>query len=351
VIGVKKIAELKNYLPRRCLGRLACVITNPKIKSLFAKQLTQALNQAGVKAIFFTVADGESSKSASVFFRLAQKVAKTRPSEDKFFIALGGGVVGDLTGFLASVYKRGVPYIQIPTTLLAQVDSAIGGKTALDLPTAKNLLGTFYQPALVFSEISFLEKLPARQLKTGLAEVIKYAVICDRKFFLYLEKNSRRLLHKEQRALEKIVLRASQIKAAIVREDEREKLGNRTLLNFGHTFAHAIEAASGYRSQRITHGEAVAIGMLVACETAEILGLAKKDAGERLEALLKKFGLPNKLPRWLKLDKILQAYRYDKKFIGGKNRLVLPLALGHAAVCRDIPEEVLRKALIKRVAG
>ena len=260
-------------------------------------------------------------------------------------VALGGGVTGDVAGYVASIYKRGIPYIQIPTTLLAQVDSAIGGKTAIDLPSAKNLVGSFYQPRIVISDIRFLNTLGKRVAISGLGEIIKYGIIEDRRLFVYLEKNIRRIRRFDRDSLEHIICRSSAIKARIVEKDEYDKKGTRARLNFGHTIGHAIESACGY-SKQYYHGEAVGIGMITASMIAARKGMLKEDALRRIIGLVKKAGLPTAISRKISMAKIMKAQRYDKKIIHGVNRFVLPLDIGRVKICENIPERLIR-AVIK----
>jgi 3-dehydroquinate synthase len=251
-----------------------------------------------------------------------------------------------VAGFVASIYKRGIPYIQIPTTLLAQVDSAIGGKTAVDLAEGKNLVGAFYQPRLVFSDVTFLKTLSLKQIQAGLAEVIKYAIIKDPQLFSYLENNLGDCLALKTAPLEFIVKRCSCLKAKIVEQDEREEKGVRTILNFGHTIGHAIESAADYK--RYNHGQAVALGMLVACQMSQNLGFIQDDILARIEKLIKATGLPTKINK-ISLAKILKAHYRDKKFIGKKNRFVLIQDIGKAKVVQDIPLRLIREAIKKRI--
>jgi 3-dehydroquinate synthase len=254
-------------------------------------------------------------------------------------------VIGDLGGFVASIYKRGIPYIQIPTTLLAQVDSSIGGKTAVDLSEGKNLVGAFYQPRLVFSDVKFIASLDERQMRSGLAEVIKYAAIKDRKLFGYLELNYKNILRRKISALEHIVQCCSAIKAGIVSVDEREERGLRTMLNFGHTVGHAIEAAARYKGY--THGEAIALGMLVACDISNRLDYLNTASCARIESLICNSGLPVKV-RGVVMRDIISAHYRDKKFIGSRNRFVLLEAIGRAKIVQNVPLKVITASLKER---
>jgi len=262
-----------------------------------------------------------------------------------FVIALGGGVIGDLAGFAAAIYKRGIPYLQIPTTLLAQVDSAIGGKTAIDLPVAKNLVGAFYQPKAVLSDISTLRSLPERELRNGLAEVIKYGVIKDSRLFEFIEKNYKKILRRDTQALSFIVARSSAIKARVVETDERDTTGARAILNYGHTFGHAIEAASEY-GEGYYHGEAIAVGMIIAARLAVDLGLMKARDANRIEDLIRSVGLPTKIKK-LPKARLYNAYLRDKKFIRGKSRLVLPTSIGSVKIVHAIPDHLILRSIAR----
>ena len=254
-------------LKRSDIGKDAIVITNSYLKKKIGNELRSTILKHGFSCKFFTAPDSEKAKSIRYCLDLIDKISKYDKKKQIFLIALGGGVIGDLTGFIASIYKRGVPYMHIPTTLLAQIDSSIGGKTAIDLKVAKNLVGAFYQPRLVIVDPGLLKSLPKRQLRSGLAEVIKYSVIKDRALFSYLENNHKNIISLKKKDVELIESRCIAIKARIVEKDEQEKKGMRTILNFGHTIGHAIESASGY-SGRYSHGEAVAIGMVAASRMA-----------------------------------------------------------------------------------
>ena len=342
IIGRDILARVGPMIKRLEVGRDAVVVTNPAINTLYGKKLSLILRRSGFSVRVLTVTDSERSKSIGCATRLLTAIARGDVRKKIFLIALGGGVIGDLTGFVAAVYKRGVPYIQIPTTFLAQIDSAIGGKTAVDLPVAKNLIGSFYQPRLVVSDVSLLRTLSSRQVKNGLAEAVKYGAIRDRRLFAYIEKNYTQLLAGNTRALEKVVVSCSAIKAQIVGCDEREARGIRTILNFGHTIGHAIETAGGYR--RYHHGEAVALGMRVAAAISCAVGLCGSCCCQRLEELLSAIGLPERIER-LSASRILEAMGHDKKFTAGKNRFVLLSQIGVARVVEGVPASVVKKAV------
>lgn len=351
LIGNRTIAELGRHLKACGLAeRPVLVVTQKAVAVYHEKALTDALTSAGFQVKIFVTPSSrssEASKSLPVYTRLIHAIAsaqgKNRPP---FLVALGGGVIGDLTGFAASVYRRGIPYVQIPTTLTAQVDSAIGGKTGIDLPEGKNLLGAIYQPSLVLSDPTLLETLPERHWNDGFAEVIKYGVIRDRGLFSMLEKFGPEV-RQRPKLLEKVIHRCAKIKAAIVEKDEFDKKEIRMVLNYGHTAGHAIEAASRF-SRQYSHGEAVAIGMLVAADIGDKLGILKeRELTGRIEKMLMKFSLPV-FYRNITPDSVLKAMGYDKKSEMGVNRFVLPVALGRTAVVRDVPETVIREALERR---
>lgn len=345
IIGNDILHTLARHLLKLKIGRYAYVITNAYIKKKYGSLLKKALSSKGINIRFKTVADSEKSKSLEISSEIIRDMVKFDRKKKFFIVAFGGGVIGDLSGFVASIYKRGVPYIQIPTTLLAQVDSSIGGKTAVDLPTGKNLVGAFYQPKLVFSELMFLKTLSRRQIQAGLAEVIKYGIIKDPKLFVYLERKNKGLLKLQPSALEYIVASCSKIKASIVTLDEREEKGLRTILNFGHTIGHAIEAASKYDAYN--HGEAIALGMLAAVDISRSFKFIGRDLFDRINKLIKSLGLPDKIKN-ITLNKIINAHYYDKKFVGSKNKFVLIKGLGKTLIVKNVPLAVIKEAIKRR---
>ncbi|MDP2941751.1 MAG: 3-dehydroquinate synthase [Candidatus Omnitrophota bacterium] len=345
IVGKNIIPSLGRRLRGLRVGQDGYIITNAKIKNICAKNIQKILRDSGFSLRFKIVPDSETSKSIGTASGVIADLARYDKKRSIFIIALGGGVVGDLSGFVAAVYKRGVPYIQLPTTLLAQVDSAIGGKTGVDLVEGKNLVGAFYQPRLVMSEIGFLKSLSLRQVRAGMAEVIKYGIIKDKALFSYLENNYPDILRLKPDALEFIVGRSSRIKAEIVSQDEREEAGLRTILNFGHTAGHAIEAAGGFKLYG--HGEAVALGMLVAAGISSRLRLISESEGERIENLIRAVGLPTRI-KGLVLSSIINAHYRDKKFIGTKNRFVLTKGISKTAIRENIPLEIIKDSLRER---
>ncbi len=287
--------------------------------------------------------EGEKAKSLSVFSSVLNKLFKFEKQKKICLLAVGGGVIGDIVGFVASVYKRGIPYLQIPTTLLASVDSSVGGKTAIDLPWGKNLIGSFYQPKLVLIDILNLKTLPLREIKSGLAEVVKYGVIISPPLFQYLEKNYSRILTLNSASLEKIILECVKIKTKLVEADEKDTHRKRIILNCGHTIAHSIETTFDY-SNIYNHGEAVALGLLIEAEISYHLNYISREDVERIKALLLKIGLPTKIKK-VSLSKLFAAMRFDKKFTSGKNKFALPSGIGSVKIVEEVPREIIKKAL------
>jgi 3-dehydroquinate synthase len=321
--------------------RRAAIVTNTTIAPLYLAPLRRALEESGVEVVPITVPDGESHKNWDTLSRILDALVENRCERGTALIALGGGVIGDLAGFAAAVYQRGVPYVQVPTTLLAQVDSAVGGKTAINHPRGKNMIGAFYQPLAVVSDTDALGTLPRREFAAGLAEVVKYGVIRDPSFFAWLEANMARLARREPEALAHAIERSCVNKAEVVALDETES-GPRALLNFGHTFGHAIESGTAYATW--LHGEAVATGMLLAARLSQRLGFIGGEEVRRLAALLKHAGLPLEAPA-LGTERYLELMGHDKKVEGGRMRFVLLRRIGEAFVSADVPRAALAEVL------
>lgn len=343
VIGHGLLKESGLILKRLDIGKDAVVVTNRRLMDLYKEPLETSLKKRGLSLRFELVPDSERAKSIKVATDLLGRISAYDEYKEIFIIAFGGGVIGDLAGFVASLYRRGVPYVQIPTTLLSQVDSAIGGKAAIDLPIAKNLVGAFYQPKMILSDVSFMRTLSPRQVKNGLSEIIKYGVIKDKYLFEYLEKNYKKVLALDRKTLEFVISRSSEIKAGIVEKDEFDRKGLRAILNYGHTIGHAIEAAAKY-SKRYYHGESIAIGMIGAARISTKLGLLRREASDRIEALIKTVGLPTMI-KGLEISKIYDAYLHDKKFTHRKNRFVLPTKIGAVEIVEDVPERVVKDVM------
>jgi 3-dehydroquinate synthase len=342
VIGNDILNQLGAYLKKIRIGSDAFIITNAFLKDKYGARLAQVLLDSGFSCHFRLVADSEKSKSIATASAVIKELAKFDQKKKVFIIAFGGGVVGDLAGFVASVYKRGISYVQLPTTLLAQVDSAIGGKTAVDLDLGKNLVGSFYQPGLVFSDVNFLKSLDLMQLRCGMAEVIKYALIKDQKLFSLLENKYRQVLRRDQAVLQTIIHVCSRIKAGIVGLDEKETSGLRSILNFGHTIGHAIEAAGEYKGYN--HGQAISLGMIVAVGLSNKLGLIDINTSLRIRNLIKLYGLPVKLKN-ISIIKIIQAHYHDKKFSGKENKFVLIGGIGKPRIMRNIKLNLIKEAI------
>ncbi|MBN2119465.1 MAG: 3-dehydroquinate synthase [Candidatus Omnitrophica bacterium] len=341
-IGKNIAPTLDKQLKNLGLGNYAVVITNKTIYSVYKKLIPKIFPKSkNLEFKFHILPDTERIKSFEYVSKIINSTSLLSYKKRVFFICWGGGVVGDLGGFIASIYKRGCPVVQIPTTLLSQIDSSIGGKTAIDLKVAKNMVGSFWQPSLVLIDTLFLKTLKTSQIRQGLAEGIKYALIKDKKLFTFLEKNCRNLLGKDENALAGLVCRCAKIKTEVVEKDEREEKGIRTILNFGHTIGHAIEASSDYKTP---HGNAVALGIIAALYISEKEGfLAKAKIIPKVTALIKNAGLPVKIA--LDKKRIITALKKDKKFIRGKTRLVLIRDIGKVSVKEDIKISSIAKGL------
>lgn len=318
------------------LGNQVAVISNEIVAPLYLDALLAQLGDRQVDV--HLLPDGEQHKSLEQFESIMEFLLQRRHSRSTTLVALGGGVVGDITGFAAACYQRGVAFVQIPTTLLAQVDSSVGGKTAVNHPLGKNMIGAFYQPQMVLADTDVLASLPEREFAAGLAEVVKYGVIADAELFGWLEASCQALLRRETQALAHVIARSVEIKAAVVAEDEREG-GIRAILNFGHTFGHALESLTSY--QQYLHGEAVAIGMVMAAQQSQQLGLVGSAEVERLQQLLLALKLPVRRPSALRPEQVVGAMGLDKKVQNGKLRLVLMHGLGQVALHDDVSDQAL----------
>jgi 3-dehydroquinate synthase len=321
-------------------GKHALVITDENVAPHYLPLLEGAL--AGKTVRTLVLPPGEQEKNLQRFGEVIEALAGLGASRDATVFALGGGVVGDLAGFAAACWMRGVRFVQLPTTLLAMVDSSVGGKTAVDLPSGKNLVGAFHQPSAVLADTDVLATLPERELQAGLAEIIKYGAIFDVGFISWLERNIDALRARDALALTEAIARSCRHKAGVVARDEQEQ-GERMLLNFGHTFGHAIEVEQGFG--RLLHGEAVAVGMVVAARLATHIKRAPAADAERLTALLRRAGLPVALPEGLDPEALLTRMKLDKKSLSGVPRLILWRGIGRAEIVRDVPEAAILKAL------
>ncbi|MCY3017617.1 MAG: 3-dehydroquinate synthase [Planctomycetota bacterium] len=343
IIQPNIIAEAGRVLAATVHSRRCLVVTDRNVGPKYGPRLAKSLQMAGFDGSLAELPPGEAAKSLKVAEILYDRCLGAGLDRGSCLIALGGGVIGDLTGFVAATYYRGIVFVQVPTTLLAMVDAAIGGKTGVDLPTAKNAVGAFHQPRAVLIDPLTLATLPDRELKAGLAEVIKYGVLDDAELFAFIEQHSQQLLAKDTAALAHVIERCAAIKARIVSQDEREQGGGpRALLNLGHTFGHAIEAATGY--QGYSHGEAVAIGMCMAVAlSVELQWLAPADR-DRVVALIAHVGLPTKLkPTDPDTNTLYAASLKDKKVAAGSLRFVVAEGIGKTKVVTDVPEAVVKK--------
>jgi 3-dehydroquinate synthase len=339
-IGEHLLTDAALVAPHLDLPKVA-IVTNTTVAPLYLRQFSEALRALGVEVISIVLEDGERYKDWVTLNRIYDVLLERRCERKTTLIALGGGVIGDLAGFAAATYMRGMPFIQIPTTLLAQVDSSVGGKTGINHPLGKNMIGAFYQPRLVLSDTTVLRSLPQRELSAGLAEVIKHGLVCDAGFVAWLEQNVEKLLACDPQALAHAVRRCCEIKAAVVAEDEREA-GVRALLNFGHTFGHAIESGLGYG--KWLHGEAVAAGMVMAADLSRRMGFIEQADVDRVIALLRRANLPVAQPG-IAPGRMLESMAVDKKNEAGKLRFILLDCIGAASVRDDVPAGLLQQTL------
>jgi len=336
------LEEIGRTLKKYTKGIKSLIITNPTIAEYYLKTAEASLREAGFQVFVAQVPDGEEHKSLAEASKLYTSCIEYKIERESIIVGLGGGVIGDLAGYIAATFMRGLPVVQVPTTLLAQVDSSVGGKVAVNLPEGKNLVGSFYQPLLVYIDLAVLKTLPIEEMKAGMAEVIKYGIILDKNFFEYLEEKMESLRELDWEVLETVVARCCRLKAGVVEKDEKES-GLRAILNFGHTLGHALEALTDYKKYR--HGEAVAIGIIGACRIAEEMGMLKKEVRDRIERLIGKTGLPGRIGVKLSVDSIIQILSLDKKVRAGKVRFVLPERIGKVVVRNDVPEDIVRNVV------
>ncbi len=328
-------------LGRKCaalgLSSRVAVITNPTVNALYGDVVRRSLTEAGCAVSMIEIPDGEVYKNAETLAHVYDALIESGLDRKSFIVALGGGVVGDLAGFAAATYLRGIPFVQVPTTLLAQVDSSVGGKTAIDHPRGKNLIGAFYQPRFVLIDVETLATLPEREYRAGLAEVIKYGVALDLPFFEYLEQHVDAIVSMDQACLEFMIARCCQLKAHVVELDEKES-GLRAVLNYGHTLGHAFELLAGY--SKLVHGEAVAIGMVLAARISAGLGHCTPTEIERIKSLIVRFGLQT-VPPTVERQGLVGAILTDKKSKDGSISFICNLGIGNFAVEQLVPEELL----------
>ncbi|HMC18991.1 MAG TPA: 3-dehydroquinate synthase [Gemmatimonadales bacterium] len=349
LIGRGLLADLPALVKAACPANGYAVITDSHVAKLYGEKLVARCHDAKLHVELFAFPAGEWNKTRETWAALSDRMLARHFGRDSAVIALGGGVAGDVAGFVAATYLRGIPYVQIPTTLLAMIDSSIGGKAGVDVPAGKNLLGAFHQPRLVVADLDVLGSLAAPQLAAGMAEAVKHGVIADRQYFDALEQEHEAVAAREAGALERVVRRSVEIKAAVVAADEREA-GRRAILNFGHTVGHAIEATAKFAT---LHGEAVAIGMAYEARLAEALGIAEPGTADRVQRLLERYNLPLELPASATEDALVAAMQLDKKAREGTVRFALPQAIGRmfadgtnwtVAAPEDVVRDVLRGA-------
>jgi 3-dehydroquinate synthase len=343
VIGPGLLSELGGHCASLKLGSRCAVISDRNVAPKFARAAQLSLKKVGFDAVLITVPAGETAKSVKMVEHCYDALARHRLERKSFIVALGGGVVGDLAGFVAATYLRGIAFVQVPTTLLAQVDSSVGGKVGVNLKAGKNLVGAFHQPRVVLCDLTTLRSLPAREFRAGLAEVIKYGIIHDATLFERLERDLPKLLKRDPEILEEVIARCCEIKADVVGQDETES-GLRAILNFGHTIGHAIENISGYG--KYLHGEAISIGQVAAAKiSSSVLGLPVPEA-ERIRKLFQEAGLPTTIRlSAAQRKKLFTAMRLDKKVVGGEIKFVLAKRIGETVRGQSVPERVIQKAL------
>lgn len=342
VVESGMLARVGEEIAAVCKGRAALVVTEPNIGALYVRDVTESLLRAGFQTFTAEVAGGEECKTLASAASLYERLLDIRMERTGVVVTLGGGIVGDLGGFVASTYLRGVDFVQIPTTLLAQVDASVGGKVGVNLPRGKNLVGSFYQPKRVLIDPDVLATLPERDFGSGLAELIKYGIIADRELFNFLRSRKEELRRLDRDVLESAITRACEIKADVVTRDERES-GLRAILNYGHTVGHGIEAATGF--VKYTHGETVAIGMVTAALISKAVGLTGQQTATDVADALAAVGLPIAPTPDVNPDDVIRAMRYDKKVAFGKLRFVLPKEIGEVEVTDVVTEDQVRRAL------
>src|SRR3954471_9303208 len=333
-IGSGNLADVVRFCDTEQDDAHAVIITDSNVDELYCEAVGDALQEAGAQVDILIAEAGEHSKSPEVAADLWEQLLDQGADRNSVVVALGGGVVGDLAGFVAATFSRGLRFVQVPTTLLAQVDSSVGGKVGVNLPGGKNMVGAFWQPRAVVIDVAVLETLPEREFRAGMAEVVKYGVIQDAEFFAYLEANVEAVNNRDPGVLTYIVKRCCRLKADVVEKDEREETGLRSILNYGHTFGHAFEAGTNY--EELLHGEGVAIGMMCAARLAERLKRVDAAFVDRQQKLLTQLGMSLDVPD-VDRDELIELMYRDKKVERGKLRFVLPSRLGHVELVRDVP--------------
>lgn len=341
LMGTDLSEQLQAFIKQAGFSKKALLISDTTVGKLYGDKVLGLLRAAGLRAELFLVEAGESSKSLAVAEEIYTKAIEIGLDRKSAIFALGGGVIGDLAGFIAATYMRGIALVQLPTSLLAQVDSSVGGKVAVNHRLGKNMIGAFYQPRAVFMDLTMLKSLPKREIYTGLAEIIKYGIIYDRELFTYLEEHAEAIMRLDLDAVAHIVARSCEIKAAVVSQDERES-GQRIILNFGHTLAHAIESETGY--VRYNHGEAVAIGMIGAANISQEMGLIDAATAKQVKAIVRKFHLPVKAAGCT-VAKMFEIIFHDKKTVNGNVQWVLMTGIGSVQVDKNVPDILVKKVM------
>jgi 3-dehydroquinate synthase len=341
-IGNNILDNIGDALKSLALSPRAAVVSNPTVLELYGERVSNSIKEAGFDLLTVTIPDGEEYKDLLWLQHIYDELLSHKLDRSSALIALGGGVIGDMTGFAASTYMRGIAYIQVPTTLLAQVDSSVGGKTGVNHKLGKNMIGTFWQPRLVWVDIETLKTLPERELLAGLAEVIKYGVIYDRELFDFLADNRDSIRSLDSEALTHIVQRSCEIKAEVVAKDEREA-GLRAILNYGHTIGHAIETVTEYK--RFLHGEAVAIGMYLEAKLSRMLDLIDEGQVSQIKNVIGSYGLPSEKPASINAHSIFLSMQLDKKAVAGELKFILPEKIGGVRIHKGVSEDLLREVL------
>ena len=342
LVGNGTLKDIGKTLEKFEFSNKVALISNPTVYDLYGKTVSVSLQDSGYELTEVLIPDGEEYKSLAYAEKIYEALLKAKLDRKSALIALGGGVIGDITGYAASTYMRGIDFIQLPTTLLAQVDSSVGGKTGVNHPLGKNMIGTFWQPRFVSIDTATLRTLPRREFLSGLGEVIKYGVIWDKEFFVFLEKNREKILQLEPASLTHIIRRSCEIKSDVVSKDEREA-GLRAILNYGHTIGHAVETLTGYK--KYLHGEAVAVGMYMEAKLSHQLGLINNEEVLRIKALISSYELPSEMPGEIEISDLIETMQIDKKTVAGKMHFVLPEKVGSVKIHREIAAEEIKRLL------
>jgi len=335
-IGKEILEEIGNKIKEKSFSPICAIISNPTIYNIYGEKIYKALKNKDFQVHVILIPDGEQYKNFFWAYHILSELLSIGLDRNSFLIALGGGVIGDITGFVASVYMRGISYIQVPTTLLAQVDSSVGGKTGVNHALGKNMIGTFYQPFFVWIDVTTLHTLPKREVLAGLAEVIKYGIIWDKNFFEFLIKTRKNIISLVPEVIVKVITRCCEIKAEVVCKDEREA-GLRSILNYGHTIGHAIETITNYK--KYLHGEAVAIGMVSEAMLASAIGMFNFEEVKKIKETINSYELPIKLDSKYDIFSMLKIISLDKKARAGKVRFILPETIGKVKIVKDISDE------------